>query len=1775
MGARDPISIVRPAMVGPVMIRPAWVLVTLLALALLAAGAVFLAAPAAATSSPPTTSSVTVTRGDGTLNVSWAAVDGATSYNVNTTDNGKASWSRAKSGVTGTSAAITGVTNSKTYYVAVQAVNSNGNGGWTDSAATGPYTPPTPDPTPTPQPTATPAPTPPPPGAPSSVIVTRSDGALNASWDAVAGASKYHVTYSADGKRTWTAASDNHTGTTIAIDANNGKTYYVSVRAGNAAGWSGWTNSPASAPMTPPPAAPSSVSVTRADGTLTASWDAVSGATGYHVTYSSNGKQSWTAASGNHAGTGITISGVDNAKTYYVAVRALNGEVGGPWTNSDAAGPFNPPAAPTGLSVTPGDGYYDVAWNAVTGATGYDVRAKTQGSSTWHDVTSNATGTSYRYTTSQTLDHVGVRARNAAGESAWTEISRLPDVDFVANNNVVSLSMASAQSGGQIASSKPAKPTSVTITRENYYYDEKLFVNWSAVTGATGYNVVCSDKGGWKWWACGTVSSGSTTTYTVDRQIHDDINNDLKWRRSYRVAVQAVKNNVRGDWTDTEDARPAFPPALAYDPISVSRAAGSVSLSWTPPPYAQGYEIDCATYATPSQPHTPSTYQPSYTRCADVETATVTNGKINVTISSWTAGGTDYSIDDATTYDIRVRTTNAWGSSSFALAPLIYPNAALTASNVGATTATLTVGNHTAQWWYKANASPHTSCQGPVAANTAAKDLTGLSANTSYTYKAYSARNCASADEIATATAFTTLSSVSNLTSPTSNYYGSINSTISQAVAFTTGSNAGGYTLKSITLPLSSITARTGLGLALRAMQGTGDYSTTSQPASTSIAGVTFSGTDPTTSSYTDTTYTCSGSGCKLSPDTTYFVVATNADSNSNGYRWAVSNSETEVALPSNNGWSIGYGHYTSGSSWTTYDPADWSRAGFVFATDPSLTSSNLTSSGATLTIANHDGDWYYKATSGPHTSCSSAQSGTTATLTGLTGGTAYTYSAYSDSGCATLLATASAFTTPLAKTLAASNVGATTARLTVGNHTAQWWYKANVAPHTTCQGPVAANTATEDLTGLSANTTYTYKAYSATGCASANEIATASAFTTFASTSNLGSSRVGDSFISGTLTKQATAFTTGSNAGGYTLKTATIPLKNTSGSGGLTVTLHAMQGTNYGTTSRPSTTTLATLSGTAPTGSSYTNTTWTCSGSGCDLSPNTTYFIVANRTGSANYAWNYARPETETRSPSDNGWNIRFAHDYIGSANLWSSTSTEFNVAELVFQYKASLTASNVTTTGATLTIGSHSGNWYYKANAAPHNTCQGPVSGASKTLTGLTTGTAYTYKAYSDSGCTTANLLATASEFTPQYPPTLTAGSVGVTNAALTIGNHTAQWWYKANVAPHTTCQGPVAANTATKVISGLTGNTSYTYKAYGASGCASANLLATAASFRTGVSASNMSETNASTALNFGTDWGQEFTTGSAAGGYKLQSVTLDFGAVANASNITVSIRERQSNNHPATTALATLTGTPAAGQVTFNCSGAGCNLDASTTYFVFADGNVSDPTSNMRSTTSNNQTLQPSNNGWSIADGVRYAGGNWALHSSGVSMKVEFEALVRPSLTSSSVSSTGATLTISSEHSGAWYYKADTGPHTSCQGPVSGSSVTLSGLTGGTTYTYTAYSDSTCTTANELAAASAFTTTQPPPNAPSGLNLSFNSGLLKMQATWSKPSGVTGAVSYEVQHADSDRNNAYGGTTTIAATSASTVTHTFNNTLTVKFRVRAVVNGVKSAWAEHVS
>ena len=150
-------------------------------------------------------------------------------------------------------------------------------------------------------------------------------------------------------------------------------------------------------------------------------------------------------------------------------------------------------------------------------------------------------------------------------------------------------------------------------------------------------------------------------------------------------------------------------------------------------------------------------------------------------------------------------------------------------------------------------------------------------------------------------------------------------------------------------------------------------------------------------------------------------------------------------------------------------------------------------------TGAGKDGNWRYKADSGPHAACSAAQTAAAVHLSGLTAGTAYTYTAYSDGNCANVIDAAPAFTTHAANTtpaLAAAKMSATSLQLTLSDYTGAWWYKYTV-PTTPAGVCAAAGGATALATGLAKATSYTFKAYRAEGCANADVIATAAALST------------------------------------------------------------------------------------------------------------------------------------------------------------------------------------------------------------------------------------------------------------------------------------------------------------------------------------------------------------------------------------------------------------------------------------------------------------------------------------------------------------------------------------------------------------------------------------------------------------------------------------------------------------------------------------------------------
>ncbi len=178
------------------------------------------------------------------------------------------------------------------------------------------------------------------PGAVTGLTIGRSGGTVTASWDAADGATGYDVNYSTDGMYSWTRAATNQPGTSHTLSGADGtKPYVIAVRAVNDAGAGGWTNSAEAPAPTPPPGDVGAVTAVHGGSTVTVTWDAADGATGYDVNYSTDGMYSWTRAATNQPGTSHALSGADGAKTYVIAVRAVNDAGAGGWTNSPPAGP--------------------------------------------------------------------------------------------------------------------------------------------------------------------------------------------------------------------------------------------------------------------------------------------------------------------------------------------------------------------------------------------------------------------------------------------------------------------------------------------------------------------------------------------------------------------------------------------------------------------------------------------------------------------------------------------------------------------------------------------------------------------------------------------------------------------------------------------------------------------------------------------------------------------------------------------------------------------------------------------------------------------------------------------------------------------------------------------------------------------------------------------------------------------------------------------------------------------------------------------------------------------------------------------------------------------------------------------------------------------------------------------------------------------------------------------------------------------------------------------
>ena len=394
-------------------------------------------------------------------------------------------------------------------------------------------------------------------------------------------------------------------------------------------------------------------------------------------------------------------------------------------------------------------------------------------------------------------------------------------------------------------------------------------------------------------------------------------------------------------------------------------------------------------------------------------------------------------------------------------------------------------------------------------------------------------------------------------------------------------------------------------------------------------------------------------------------------------------------------------------------------------------------------------------------------------------------------------------------------------------------------------------------------------------------------------------------------------------------------------------------------------------------------------------------------------------------------------------------------------------------------------------------------------------------------------SNLTATVRVTELDTSPLLTASSVTSSGASLSVTNHNAAWYYqRAHPTGDSSCTSVSAGSSAT--VGSLNADTFYAYSAYSDSACSSANLLDTAHFATSDVFVTNMKGafapskggvpphpgyspigkfSHSGNTSNVNHMQATKFTTGAQSGGksgvFMLKSVTGRFGGQSGSpSGMRFRLYKAGSGAYPSPTGsvLARLNGSSpnSAGWYTFTCVDGpvsnytnDCSLQPNTTYFVVAVSMDSGFTRwyKLQDTLSDAELTQPSASGWTMGDTrkmhIDFAYHNyWGTSLASGWLNTNYEPVpllliaadeADPTLTASSVTASGATLTIANHDGTAWYYKSTTTGKTDCTAVAANtSSVNVTGLTASTSYTFSAYSDSTCTTANLLATATAFTT-----------------------------------------------------------------------------------------------
>ncbi|MGN0448715.1 MAG: leucine-rich repeat protein [Acutalibacteraceae bacterium] len=234
-------------------------------------------------------------------------------------------------------------------------------------------------------------------GKTSKITATQTTSAVTLKWNAVPNATGYKI-YQKTSKG-WQSLG-NVTGTSKTVSGlTAGTKYTFAVKAFAVKnGKTIWSDVYTTINTATKAVKPAKVTSTQNENSIKLTWTKSTGATGYRIYYRTSTKADWKVGKSSTTATSHTFSNLKPNQAFQFAVRPyITTDSGVVWSDYTTITASTTPAVPVAKVSSPSKGKVTLTWNAVSGATGYQVYYKV-GNGSWKLYKTTSKPATYNFT---------------------------------------------------------------------------------------------------------------------------------------------------------------------------------------------------------------------------------------------------------------------------------------------------------------------------------------------------------------------------------------------------------------------------------------------------------------------------------------------------------------------------------------------------------------------------------------------------------------------------------------------------------------------------------------------------------------------------------------------------------------------------------------------------------------------------------------------------------------------------------------------------------------------------------------------------------------------------------------------------------------------------------------------------------------------------------------------------------------------------------------------------------------------------------------------------------------------------------------------------------------------------------------------------------------------------------------------------------------------------------------------------------------------------------